>query len=256
MTESTVLVENHGAVRVLFLHRPKKRNAINVRMTTELSRAIDAADADDNVRVILVTGSGAAFSAGVDVSLFLGQADDVSDLQGPILQPIHITRAIVACKKPILAAINGLAVGMATTILPYFDAIYASDQASFCTPFVKLGLVVEFGASYTLPRLIGPHRTNELILTGTPIDATTALSWGLCTRVFPAATFLASVIELATNIAKNPPHTVQQNKALLRRGALAPDVATAMSLENEVLSLCYGSEENTAAVSAFLKGRR
>lgn len=256
MQYRTLLVEDHGAVRLLTLNRPNKRNAINVRMCTELTRAIQAADADDGVRVIVVTGAGIAFTAGVDVSLFLGQTDDVSDLHdGAIVQPLYITRAIDACRKPILAAVNGLAVGMGTTILPHFDLIYASDNARFSTPFVKLGLVVEFGASFTLPRLIGAQRTNELILRGTPIDANTANEWGLCARVFPHDTFLESVLHIAADIAVNPPITVGKNKDLLRRGALANDVDHAIALENEVLATCYGSEENMAAATAIMTKR-
>lgn len=256
MTYQTVLVDDHDAVRVLTLNRPKKRNAFNVRMTTELSRAIAAADADDKVRVVIVTGSATAFSAGVDLALFLGQGDDVTDLKdAEIIQPMHIHRAILACRKPIIAAVNGLAVGMATTILPHFDLIYASDNATFSTPFVKLGLVVEFGATYTLPRLIGAQRTNEMILRGTPIDAKTANDWGLCARVFPQDTFLDSVISIAKDIANNPPLTVQKNKDLLRSTATAADLHHAMKLENEVLAECYGSEENMAAATAILTRR-
>jgi len=256
VTYQTVLVDNHDAVRVLTLHRPKKRNAINVRMCTELSRAIAAADADDGVRVIIVTGSGTAFSAGVDVALFLGQGDDVNDLKdGPIIQPIQIHHAILACGKPIIAAVNGLSVGMATTILPHFDLIYASENATFSTPFVKLGLVAEFGATYTLPRLIGAQRTSEMVLRGTPIDAKTAGEWGLVARVFPHDTFLQSVIAIAQDIAANPPNSVQKNKALLRTTAVATDVDHAIKLENEVLAECYGSEENMAAATAILTRR-
>lgn len=254
MSLQTLLIEDHGAVRVITLNRPAKRNAINVRMCTELSRAIAAADADDDVRVIVVTGAGKTFTSGADVSLFLGIADDMSDTPADqVVQPIHITRAFHACSKPLIAAINGPTVGMGTTILPHFDLVYASSAATFSTPFVKLGLVVEFGGSFTLPRLIGEQRARELILRGTPIDAATAADWGLVARVFAQDSFMSSVLAVAHEIADNPPSTVRKNKVLLRRGADASSLEQAIAQENEVLSECYGSPENVAAVQRFLK---
>ncbi len=257
MSDQTLLVEDRGAVRLVTLNRPKKRNAITVRMASELGRALRQAMGDEAVRVVVLTGAGDIFCAGVDVSLFLGQAEDMSDWPADeVLQPMSITRCLAECAKPVIAAVNGAAVGMATTILPHFDLVYASDRATFSTPFVKLGLVVEFGASYTLPRLIGAQRTAEMVLRGTPIDARTACDWGLVARVFPAESFLSSVIEIARDIAENPTLTVQRNKDLLRRGVLAEDMYEAMQIENEVLGTCYGSPENVAAVQAFLSKRR
>lgn len=133
--------------------------------------------------------------------------------------------------------------------------VYAAGDASFMTPFVRLGLVLEFGSSFTLPRLIGRQRANELIMTGRPIDAPTAESWGLVNRVFPAAEMLDRVRSIAAGLAELPPGAVAACKRLIRQGEEA-SLEDSIAGEDETLAGLYGSPENLRAVEAFLESRR
>lgn len=251
MQRIATAVSDRGAVRVLEMHRPAKKNAIDVRMATELARALDEAGADDSVRAIVVTGAGDAYTAGVDLSLFLGQGEVFDDA----VPPVDLWQHIVGCPKPVIAAVNGLAVGMGVTLLPLFDMVFASTAASFRLPFVELGLVLEFGSSFTLPRLIGRQRTNELVLRAAGIDADTAERWGLVNRCFAADTFRDDVLRIAEDVARHPPGGVAHCKRLIAAGEAATDLRGCVSAENEVLAGCYGSDENVRAVTELLRRR-
>jgi 2-(1,2-epoxy-1,2-dihydrophenyl)acetyl-CoA isomerase len=250
----TIRLEDHEGVRILTLNRPEKKNAFNLRMSADLARAVRAADADDAVRVLVVTGAGADFSAGADMALFAGNPDAVP--ADELFEPGRIHELFFEFGKPAIAAVNGRAIGMGVTMLPAFDMVYAGARATFTTPFVRLGLVAELGSSFTLPRLIGRQRTNELMLRAKPIDAETAAAWGLVTRVFPDGVLLDEVMRIARDIAECPPKTLGKCKALLRSGELATDRGAQLEREREVLASCYGSEENVQAAMAFLQRRR
>lgn len=247
-----VLVSDDGGVRVLTLNRPEKKNAISPQLAVDLRDALGAAAADDAVRVAVVCGAGDGFCAGADVNVFL----DIGrgEMEGPAkVGELH--EHVRAFPKPLIAAVHGRAVGMGVTLLPHFDMVYAADDASFLTPFVRLGLVLELGSSFTLPRLIGRQRANELIMGGRPLDAPTAESWGLVNRVFPAAEMRLRVGEIAANLAALPPGAVAACKRLIRQGEEA-GLAEAIAAEDATLSELYGSPENLRAVEAFLESRR
>src|SRR5690606_21490620 len=154
--------------------------------------------------------------------------------------------------KPLIAAVDGLAVGMAVTILPYFDMVYASERAEFMTPFSKLGLSIEYGGSFTFPRLIGRQRTNELIFRGNRVDARTLEAWGFLTRVFSNEDFAAEVERIAREIAAHPPEAVRASKRLIQRGEQV-SFEEAVRDELEELSRRFKSPEMREAVGAFLK---
>lgn len=245
--------EHPGGARLLTLQRPERRNAFNIGMAVALRDALAAAEADAAVRSIIVTGSGGSFSAGADMATFAGQdAGDPADL--PILAGLH--QPLLDCRKPLLAAVNGPAVGMGVTLLPAFDIVWAAASATFATPFVRLGLVVEFAGSWTLPRLIGRQRAAELLLRGTPIDAATAADWGLVGRVLPDSELLPGVLGLAADIGAGGPRALRETKRLLRAGEENPSREAALAAELEVLATCYGSDEHLAQVRAFLERRR
>lgn len=247
------LSDHPGGTRLIALARPDKKNAFNIRMAVELRDALAAAEADDAVRAILLTGSDGVFSAGADMATFAGRDDgDPGDL--PLLAGLH--RPLLECRKPLVALVNGPAIGMGVTLLPYFDIVWAGASATFATPFVRLGIVVEFAASWTLPRLIGRQRAAELLLRGTPIDAATAADWGLVARVLPDDRLLAEGLTLAADIGLGGPRALRETKRLLRLGEAEPDREVQLVAELEVLATCYGSEEHMAQVQAFLERRR
>ena len=249
MPFDNILVTDHGQVRVLTLNRPTKRNSFSIGLSTDFGNALGEAALDANVRVVVVTGAGDAFSSGADMNIFAGnESGDVSSVGN-----LHVP--ILKFPKPLIAAVNGPAVGMGVTLLPYFDMVYAAHEATFTTPFVKLGLVLEYGSSFMLPRLIGRQRANEMILRGKAIDAATAESWGLVNRTFPRSDLIEEVLRIANDVAANGPNAVQKSKVLIRQGE-ERTLEEATNAELEILSTCYGSEENMAAAMAFLQKKR
>lgn len=244
---SLLLVEDHGAVRVLTLNRPNKKNALDEALATALTEALEVAADEAGVQAVVVKGTGGVFCAGADVHLFLeaGRTGRVPEVVVRIHEPLR------SFPKPLIAGVEGLAVGMGVTLLPHFDMVYASRSAKFYVPFARLGLVVEYGSSFTLPRLIGRQRANELVLRGKPIDSETAAQWGLVTRVFEDAEFADRLLEVATDVASLPSRAVSASKALIRKGE-ERTLAEAMTAETEVLSELYGSDENVKAVEGFL----
>lgn len=248
---SLVLLEDHGPVRVLTLNRADKKNALNEPLAEALTEALASATEDATVSAVVVTGARETFCAGVDVNVFLEVAR--SGVVPGVIGNIH--EALRACPKPLIAGVNGIAVGMGVTLLPHFDMVYARESAKFYVPFARLGLVVEYGSSFTLPRLIGRQRANELVLRGKPLDAATAAEWGLVTRVFSDEGFRAGLLEVASDVAALPTGAVQASKALIRQGE-ERSLAEAMAHESEVLSGFYGSKENVDAVEAFLSHER
>lgn len=252
MTETRVKTEDLSGVRLLTLSRPEKKNAFDVTQAEQLWAAIEAADADDAVRVIAVTAEGDYFTGGADITMFRDFAsldpDSVKQVAG-LYEPLR------ACTKPTVAILQGHCVGMGVTMLPSFDLVYAADHVTFTTPFVKIGLVQEYGSSHTLPRLIGLQRAKELLLRATPLDAQTAADWGLVTRLFPAATLREEALKIATELAGNPPGAVAQAKRLLDVGVMA-SFDEACRAEDDVLATRYGSPENVAAVTAILSRKK
>lgn len=249
-----LLSHDHGPIRVLTLNRPEKKNSFDLALTEALWSALEGASEDGAVRAVVVTGAGDLFSAGADVNLFLAAGSGAID-------PVALSRVarlhepLRACTKPVIAAVQGNAVGMGVTMLPHFDLVYAAEEATFLVPFVKLGLVVEYGGSFTLPRLIGHQRTRELLLRSRPIDARTAELWGLATRVFPRARLMDEVLAIASDVAQQPPGAVLECRRLVEKGAEA-SLQGAIDEENRVLATRYGSEENVGAVMAFLGSRK
>lgn len=250
-TEKRVSARDEDGVRLLTLTRPEKKNAFDVAQATQLWDAIEAAAADDSVRVIALTAEGDYFSGGADLNVFLNVGSiDPRDLAkvGRFYEPLR------ACPKPTVAIVQGHCVGMGVTILPSFDLVYAADHVTFRTPFVELGLVLEYGSSHTLSRLIGPQRAKELVLRAAPLDAATAADWGLVTRLFSADALEHEAMAIAKEIAAKPPGAVAQCKALLDAG-LETTFEVAARAEDDVLASRYGSKENVEAVMALMSRR-
>lgn len=241
------VVDREG-VRTFALNRPEKKNCLTKDVVAALIEGLRDAAIREEIRVAIVTGRGGVFSAGIDVSILMEVAmtekmpESVSALGGSLLD----------FPKPLIAAVDGLAVGMAVTILPYFDMVYASERAEFMTPFSKLGLSIEYGGSFTFPRLIGRQRTNELIFRGNRVDARTLEAWGFLTRVFSNEDFAAEVERIAREIAAHPPEAVRASKRLVQRGEQV-SFEEAVRDELEELSRRFKSPEMREAVGAFLK---
>lgn len=232
MTEKTpesetepVLVTRDGHVAILTLNRPDRRNAINRAMRKAIKKELWNADADDDVRVVVITGAGSAFSSGVDLPEALNGPPPRTE--GP--SPTQIMRAI---SKPVIAAVNGPCYTGAFEFAVNCSFVIASEKAVFVDTHASIGLLNGWGGSAMLPRTVGLPMAIQIILSGDPIDAATALRIGLANEVVQHDNLLERTVEIAHSIAASHPGAVQRMLRLLKEGAGA-SVAHALGLESE-----------------------
>ncbi len=248
MSEQVTYRVSDGVAQ-LRLNRPEKKNAIVAAMYSAMAAGLDAADQDASVRAILIGAEGDAFTAGNDMGDFLNRPA-VADTAAPVTR---FLRTISTVETPVVAAVNGLAIGIGTTMLLHCDLVVASTRARFQTPFVNLGLVPEAASSLLLPRRIGYHRAAELLLLAESLDAQTALAFGLVNRVVEPEQLADTALDLARRLAAKPPEAMRQSKRLLREDADA--VAARMDAESEVFACQLRSPEAREAMQAFLEKR-
>ena len=207
-----IAVARRGAVATVGFHRPEKKNALTAAMYEALADALAAAEADREVRAILFHGTPEAFTAGNDLNDFLARPPSGED--APVFR---FLRTVAGAANPLVAAVNGPAVGIGTTLLLHCDLVYAGEDARFQLPFTRLGLVPEFASTYLLPLVAGYQRAAELLLLGEAFDAVRALEAGFVTRVVPAAHAFDAALEAAQKLASLPAASVRATKALLKR---------------------------------------
>jgi len=218
-------------------------------MYVTLADLLNDAARDDQVRVVLWYGAGDSFSAGNDVEDFL------KNPPGPGESPqARLMNALINFDKPLVAAVQGAAIGGGTTMLTHCDFVYAAENAKFQMPFINLGLVPEFGSSYSLPMRIGHLRAAELILLGQPFDARRAAELGLVTRVVPDETLLTTATETAQKLALKPIGALRASKRLLKQSS-REQLTQAMKLEGEEFALRVRSAEAREAFTAFIEKR-
>jgi len=244
---SDILTERTGNILRVTLNRPAKKNAMTSAMYLELAEAFKAAAADDGIHVVLWNAAGDSFSAGNDIEDFLKNPPGDGDSPQAVLM-----KALLGLDKPLVAAVQGLAIGGGTTLLTFCDVVIAGESAKFRTPFVDLGLVPEFGSSWSLPMRIGDLRAAELILLGAPIDARRAETVGLVSRVVPDASLLAAATEAAKALAEKPAGALQTCKRLLKRSAREA-AEQAFRFEGEEFAKRVRSDEVRAIFTAFLE---
>ncbi len=246
---SAIRVARDGAVLALGLHRPEKRNALTQEMYAALHAAFAEGERDAAVRVILFHGGEDAFTAGNDLAEFLERppADD----DAPVFRFLH---AVSTAAKPLVAAVNGPAVGIGTTLLLHCELVFAGDNARFQTPFAALGLVPEFAASYLAPLVAGYRRAAEWLLLGEPFDAQAAREAGLVTRILPPQRTLEAARDAARRLAALPPSSVQATKALLKAPHRAA-IAAQLAAESAAFRTMLGAPAAREALAAFLARR-
>jgi enoyl-CoA hydratase/carnithine racemase len=233
------------------LHRPEKKNALTLEMYAAMSEAITRAEADAGVHVILLHGQADCFTAGNDLADFLAAAGQPLESS----PPARFLAAIRTARKPIVAAVGGVAVGIGTTMLLHCELVYAAPNARFQLPFVNLGLAPEGGSSLLLPMLAGYQRAAELLLLGRPFGAEAAVAAGLVNEVVPAERLLEHARDAARAVAAQPPESVRLTKELLKRptaAALEERMAEELRLFGERL----GSPEALAALGAFFQRKK
>lgn len=248
MTEH-VLVTRTGGVLEISLDRPEKKNALTRVMYDALAAAFEQVDTDPSLRVALLTGIGDTFTSGNDITDFQSRADSGGRSSASRFLP-----TISSMQKPLIAAVNGAAVGVGTTMLAHCDLIVAARSARFVMPFTGLGLVPEAASSLLFPRLLGNQRASALLLLGEPLDAETAFHWGFVNRVVDDAVLMETARDMARRLATLPPQAVRLTKRLIRHGA--PDVAGRIEEELALFRERLASPEAKEAFAAFMEKRK
>jgi enoyl-CoA hydratase/carnithine racemase len=242
-----VLVTRRGHVCEVRLNRPDKRNALNFNMYEALIDAFTEAEADDEIRVFLLSGEGACLTGGNDLKDFLNAPE--------VIESDHVIsrflRALSGFSKILIAATHGPTVGIGVTLLLHCDLVVAAARSTrLITPFVQLGVVPEAASTLLLPRLIGHQRAAEMLFLGQPLDAKTAREWGLVNRVVDDEKLMEEARALADAVARQPPGAVRATKRLLR-SAQSDEVAARMQEELREFSARLRSAEFAAAAQAF-----
>lgn len=236
-------------IATLTINRPEKKNALTGEMYEALSEAIARAEAEPQTRVIVLTGVADVFSSGNDVQDFL--TNPPQDGNSPVLR---FLRTIAGAGKPIVAAVNGAAVGIGTTLLLHCDIALAAPTARFQLPFTRLALVPEAASSLLLARFIGRRRAAWMMLTGEAIDADTARDWGLINSVVAGTQLAEQTRATALTLAALPPAALRETKALLKRDVAAA-IKETMEEESRLFGMRLRSAEAREAMQAFLQRR-
>lgn len=211
LTDAVIFKPENGVFHIIF-NRPEKRNALNRIMYEKLGEGIDKAENDPKMRVILIYGNGKCFCAGNDLRDF--QNTESSSENRPIR---NWSQSILTAKKPILVAVHGYAVGIGVTMLLHFDLVYAAESTRFQFPFVNLGLIPEFGSTFTLPELIGRQRAAELFFFGDWFSVQEANKMGIVNKIFPEKDLINETTRLAEKLAEKPPEALRQTKAYVKK---------------------------------------
>ena len=250
MTE-LVVVTDDGPVRTVRMNRPEKKNALTMAMYDAMAAAIESAAQNSALRCLLIAGSPTGFCAGNDIGDFLKIATTSGALGQPILRFLY---ALARCETPLVAAVQGNAVGIGTTLLMHCDHVVAANDARFSTPFVGLGLVPEAASSLIAPRLMGQARAFSLLVMGRPLSADEAKAAGLVNTVVAPEAVEAEAIKSVRAIAALPPQGVLASRRLLR--GKPDEIVARIDEEAELFKTRLQSAEARAAFEAFLTRKR
>jgi len=251
MEMRTLVLDQADGILTLTLNQPAILNALDLTQWGELADAFVRARDDAGCRAVVITGAGRAFSAGADVRTM---RERTAAEQAARLEVVgRAVRQLAALPQPTIAAVNGVAAGIATSLALACDMAIAAEGASFVFSWIRLGLVADGGASWLLPRLVGPRRAKELILTGRRLSAGEALAWGLVNEVVPDGQALERALALAREITAFSPHALRLGKHLIDGGLPALDAQ--LAAESQAQAACVETSEFRAAVAAFLEKR-
>lgn len=249
-----ILFEKREHVGLITVCRPKALNALNSKTLAELNDTLEIISADRDIYCMVITGSGEkAFVAGADISEMKDMS--VFDARNFGLLGNMVFRKIETLKIPVIAAVNGFALGGGCELALSCDIRIASENAKFGQPEVGLGITPGFGGTQRLARIVGMAKAKEMIYTGTNITAEEACRIGLVNRVVPSDKLMDEVFGIANKIAANAPIAVQLCKSAINRG-MQTDIDTAVTYESEVFAQCFSSQDQKDAMGAFLEKRK
>lgn len=256
MTYEHILVTNEEGLMTITLNHPENLNPINPPLVQELLQAVGDAETDERVRVVVITGSGRAFSAGGDVKTMPERlAQPATYRRHQIVRMTSLVKRIREMEKPVIAMVNGPAVGAGCNLALACDIRIASENATFGEVFVRVGLMTDFGGAYLLPRLVGPAKACELIFTGDIIDSQEAYRIGLVNRLVPQDQLVETTMALARRLAKGPSEAIGLAKFAIYKG-LETDLASLLEYEALGQSIISKTEDAMEGVSAFLEKRK
>ena len=253
MPYATILFTVEGGVGTLTFNRPEKLNVLSAEMLGEIADALDQVGQNPAIRVLIITGQGHAFTAGVDIKMFT-EFDPLAARQFAAMGQ-GVAFKIEQLPIPVIASVNGFAVGGGCEIAMSCDFIYASEEAKFAQPEINLGVVPGFGGSQRLARLVGKGLAKELCLTGRMIDAAEARAMGLVARIFPAADLREECLLVARSLAQKGRVALRAVKQTIDRG-FDLDLHNACALEADAFALCFASPDAKEGAAAFLEKRK
>ena len=246
-----VIVTDDSAVRTVRMNRPDKKNALTAAMYDAMAQAIETASGSSPVRCVLIAGAPGAFSAGNDLQDFMKAAMGGEGLGGPVLRFLH---SLARAERPLVAAVQGVAVGIGTTMMLHCDYAVAAADARFSTPFVALGLVPEAASSLIAPRVMGHRRAFELLVMGKPLSGEEAKACGLINQVTAADQVEAEAMKAAQTIAALPPEGVAISRRLMK--GTPDEIVRRMDEEAEQFRMRLQSPEARAEFTAFLSRKK
>ncbi len=254
MSYENLILERENDLAILYINRPKYLNALNAQTLEEISRAVDEVAKDADIKVLIVTGAGdKSFVAGADINFML----PLTPAEGRYFSDMgeKVFRKLELLEKPVIAAINGFALGGGCELAMACDIRLAAENAVFGQPEVGLGIIPGFGGTQRLPRLVGEGRAKELTYTADNIKADEAYRIGLVNHVYPAAELMEQARKMARKITAKAPLAVGYAKFAIGKG-MQVDIDTAMSIESDMFGMCCATEDKNEGLGAFVEKRK
>lgn len=251
MSEQPVLVDLREGVATITLNRPEKKNALDLPMRGELARALDALARDEAVRAVILTGAAGAFCAGGDIST-MGGSDATAEAGLKRAKSVHRwLHTLIEFDRPVIAAVDGPAFGIGFSLALASDLVLATPRARFCLSFLRIGLIPDGGAHYTLPRVVGMQRAKELVFSARELDAASALEYGIVTEIVPADSLLERARSIASSFCNASAVALALSKAIVNR-SFESDLSTILELEAAAQGVAFSSEVHREAVKRFM----
>lgn len=253
MEYKKLIIQDNGAVRVIKINNPDALNALNTAILKELDAAFTEVAEDNGILAVVLTGEGRAFVAGADIS----EMKSKNAIEGEIFGKLgaSVFRKIELLPKPVIAAVNGFALGGGCELAMSCDIRLASAKAKFGQPEVGLGITPGFSGTQRMPRLIGMGKAKELIYTADIIDAAEAYRIGLVNHVYEPEALMEEAMKMAEKIASKAPIAVKNSKEAINRG-IQTDMDSAVAIEAYLFGLCFASEDQKEGMTAFFEKRK
>jgi len=253
MNLENIIIKNVNDIAIVSINRPEALNALNTNVLRELDQVITAIEKDERINVIILTGEGKAFVAGADIV----EMKDMTASEGRVFGAMgtKVFRNLELMEKPVIAAINGFALGGGCELAMCCDIRIAGEKAKFGQPEVGLGITPGFAGTQRMTRLLGAAKSKELIFTGDIIDASEAHNVGLVNKVVKQDLLMDEAIILAKKIASKGQIAVRYSKKAINRG-VETDIETGMAIENDLFGLCFATEDQKEGMKAFIENRK